>query len=63
MQAVEVDDGGILYARSESDDPHAGGEVHSFGSRQVWVLGDTAMRWLQEDGDEEVFKAGEGTTR
>ena len=37
--------------------------MHSFGSRQVWVLGDSAMRWLQEGGDEEVFKAGQGTTR
>ena len=62
VQAVEVDDGGILYARSEAE-TRTDGEVHEFGSRQVWVLGDSAMRWLQEDGDEEVFKAGEGTTR
>jgi len=63
VQAVEVDDGGILYARSESETRDAGGEVHRFGSRRVWVLGETAMRWLQDDGDEEVFKAGEGTSR
>ena len=62
VQAVEVDDGGILYARSESETRNEAGEVHRFGSRQVWVLGDIAMRWLQDDGNEEVFKAGEGTS-
>ena len=62
VQAVEVDDGVILYARSESE-TRTGGEAHRFGSRQVWVLGDTAMRRLREDGDQEVFKAGEGTSR
>ena len=63
VQAVEVDDGGILYARSEAETRNAAGEVHRFGSREVWVLGDTAMRWLQDGGDEEVFEAGEGTSR
>jgi hypothetical protein len=54
VDAVAVDDGGILYARSEVD---------GYGTREVWVLGDRAMRWLEADGDEEVFAAGEGTTR
>ena len=63
VQAVEVDDGGILYARSESETRSEAGAVHRYGSRQVWVLGDIAMRRLQDGGNEEVFKAGEGTSR
>jgi hypothetical protein len=54
VNAVAVDDGGILYARSE---------VGGYGTREVWVLGDRAMRWRGADGAEEVFAAGKGTTR
>jgi outer membrane lipoprotein-sorting protein len=62
VNAVAVDDGGILYARSQAESRNAAGEVQNYGSRQVWVLGDGALRWLAADGLEEVFKAGEGTT-
>jgi hypothetical protein len=54
VNAVAVDDGGILYARSE---------VEGYGTREVWVLGDRAMRWRGADGAEEVFADGRGTTR
>ena len=29
-------------------------------SRQVWVQGDTAMRWLEDGGNEEVYARGRG---
>ncbi|MDA0135932.1 hypothetical protein [Solirubrobacter deserti] len=63
VNAVEVDGGGILYARSKAqwgptDAPPTGTQ-----SRQVWVQGGTAMRWLEDGGNEEVYRQGEGTTR
>lgn len=59
--AVEVDDG-ILYAHSQTQFGPTGGKPARSAARRVWVRGDTAMRWLQDSGDEEVFVAGEGTT-
>jgi hypothetical protein len=55
-EAAAVGDG-ILYARStyRSND-------HT-GSREIWVRGDEALRWKGDDGAEEVYKRGEGTTR
>ena len=64
IKAVAVDDGGILYARSKVQwGPTGGAPDAGRRSRQVWVQGDTAMRWLEDGGDEEVFRKGEGTTR
>ena len=63
VNAVDVDGGGILYARSDVQWGPTGGAPEGTQSRQVWVEGDTAMRWLQDDGTEEVFREGQGTTR
>jgi outer membrane lipoprotein-sorting protein len=63
VQAVEVDDGGILYARSDVRWGPTGEAPAGTQSRQVWVQGDTAMRWLEDGGNEEVYAKGEGTTR
>lgn len=63
VNAVAVDDGGILYARSHASWGPTGGAPAGTSSRQVWVQGDTAMRWLEDRGDQEVFRQGEGTTR
>lgn len=63
VNAVAVDDGGILYARSKAVYGPTGGAPTGESARQVWVQGDTAMRWLEDDGDEEVFRKGEGTTQ
>jgi len=63
VNAVAVDDGGILYARSKAVYGPTGGAPTGTSARQVWVQGDTAMRWLEDDGNEEVFRKGEGTTR
>lgn len=62
VDAVAVDDG-ILYARSEVEWGPTGGPPAGTQSRQVWVQGDTAMRWLEDGGNEEVYREGEGTTR
>jgi outer membrane lipoprotein-sorting protein len=61
--AVVNPDAGILYARSAAENRHADGTVDSYGTRRVWVHGTTAMRWLEDNGDEEVYAKGEGTTR
>ena len=61
-QVVAVDDG-ILYARSHAQTGPTGGPPTWSGSRQVWVRGNTAMRWLEDDGAEEVYAQGDGTTR
>ena len=63
VQAVDVDDGGILYARSNVQWGPTGAAPDGKQSRQVWVQGDTAMRWLEDGGNEEVYAKGEGTTR
>jgi hypothetical protein len=63
VNAVDVDGGGILYARSQASWGPTGGTPGGTSARQVWVQGDTAMRWLEDGGDEEVFRKGEGTTR
>ncbi|MDA0179171.1 hypothetical protein OJ997_02595 [Solirubrobacter phytolaccae] len=63
VNAVAVDDGGILYARSKATWGPTGEAPGGVSARQVWVQGDTAMRWLEDGGDEEVFRKGEGTTR
>jgi len=63
VNAVAVDDGGILYARSHAEWGPTGGAPGGTSDRQVWVQGDTAMRWLDGNGDQEVFRTGEGTTR
>ena len=60
---VAPDGGGILYAKSAAENRHSDGTVDSYGTRQVWVHGTTAMRWLEDDGDEEVYATGTGTTR
>jgi hypothetical protein len=61
--AVDAD-GGILYAKSSAERRNAlTGESTSYGTRRVWVQGETAMRWLEDGGNEEVFVKGEGTTR
>jgi hypothetical protein len=54
---------GILYARSAAETRNGDGTVDSYGIRRVWVDGATAMRWLEDDGSEEVYAKGEGTTR
>lgn len=63
VNAVAVDDDGILYARSHVQWGPTDGPPNDTQSRQVWVQGDTAMRWLEDGGNEEVFRKGEGTTR
>ena len=63
VQAVDVDDGDILYARSNVRWGPTGAAPDGKQSRQVWVQGDTAMRWLEDGGNEEVYAKGEGTTR
>ena len=63
VQAVDVDDGDILYARSNVRWGPTGAAPDGKQSRQVWVHGDTAMRWLEDGGNEEVYAKGEGTTR
>lgn len=63
VNAVAVDDGGILYARSTATWGPTGGAPDGTSQRQVWVQGDTAMRSLEADGTEEVFREGAGTTR
>lgn len=63
VQAVAVDDGGILYARSDVRWGPTGESPAGTQSRRVWVKGDTAMRWLEDGGNEEVYTAGKGTTR
>src|SRR4051812_30059102 len=60
--AIAVDDG-ILYARSHAQIGPTGGTPSWSGSRQVWVLGDEAMRWLDANGNEEVYATDTGTTR
>jgi outer membrane lipoprotein-sorting protein len=52
---------GILYAKSRAERRGADGARESYGTRQVWVHG-TAMRWLNDAGDEEVSD-GSGVTR
>jgi outer membrane lipoprotein-sorting protein len=54
---------GILYAQSAAENRNTDGTVDSYGSRRVWVHGTTAMRWLEDNGNEEVYARGEGTTR
>ena len=54
---------GILYARSAAESRNTDGTVDSYGTRRVWVHGTTAMRWLEDNGNEEVYAKGEGTTR
>jgi len=61
-EAVAVD-GGILYARSHAQIGPTGGAPTWSGGRQVWVRGTEQMRWLDDNGSEEVFAAGDGTTR
>jgi outer membrane lipoprotein-sorting protein len=56
-EAMAVPADSILYAKS-----HATRGSEDYGIRQVWVYGDKRMRWL-EDGDEEVYTEGKGTTR
>lgn len=63
VNAVAVDDGGILYARSTAQWGPTGGAPDGTSARQVWVQGDTAMRWLEDGGVEEVYREGEGTTQ
>jgi hypothetical protein len=63
VNAVAVDDGGILYARSNVQWGPTGAAPAGKEAREVWVQGDTAMRWLDDKGYEEVFAEGEGTTR
>lgn len=60
---VAPDGGGILYAKSAAENRHSDGTVDSYGTRQVWVHGTTAMRWLEDNGNEEVYAKGAGTTR
>jgi hypothetical protein len=57
IQSMAVPADSILYAKS-----HAVRGSDDYGVRQVWVYGDKRMRWL-EDGNEEVYTEGEGTTR
>jgi outer membrane lipoprotein-sorting protein len=55
---------GILYAKSSAGRRSAlDGSSASYGTRRVWVQGDTAMRWLEDSGNEEVYVKGKGTTR
>jgi outer membrane lipoprotein-sorting protein len=54
---------GILYAQSAAENRNTDGTVESYGTRRVWVHGTTAMRWLEDNGNEEVYAKGEGTTR
>jgi outer membrane lipoprotein-sorting protein len=54
---------GILYAQSAAETRNRDGTVDSYGTRRVWVHGTTAMRWLEDNGNEEVYAKGEGTTR
>jgi outer membrane lipoprotein-sorting protein len=62
--SAAVDPGaGILYARSAAETQNRDGSVDSYGTRRVWIQGTTAMRWLEDNGDEEVYARGEGTTR
>lgn len=63
VNAVAVDDGGILYARSDWRYGPTGEAPAGSGSRQVWVQDEQAMRRLGDDGTEEVYARGEGTTR
>ena len=63
VQAVAVDDGGILYARSNVQWGPTGSAPDGKQSREVWVQGSAAMRWLEDGGNEEVYAKGEGTTR
>jgi hypothetical protein len=60
--ALAVDDG-ILYARSHAQIGPTGGAPTWSGSREVWVRGDQQMHWLDSDGDEDVYAAGDGTTQ
>ena len=60
---VAPDGGGILYAKSAAENRHSDGTVDTYGTRQVWVHGTTSMRWLQDDGEDEAYAKGDGTTR
>jgi hypothetical protein len=60
--ALSVDDG-ILYARSHAQIGPTGGAPTWSGSREVWVRGESAMRWLGDDGTEEVYAEDRGTTQ
>ncbi|MDA0173531.1 hypothetical protein OJ998_30785 [Solirubrobacter taibaiensis] len=62
-QAIAVDDDGILYARSDVQWGPTGGAPAGTQSREVWVQGDSAMRWREVGGNEEVFRVGKGITR
>jgi hypothetical protein len=60
--ALSVDDG-ILYARSHAQIGPTGGAPSWSGSRQVWVRGEEQMRWVGDDGTQEVYAKGQGTTQ
>ncbi|HWK29328.1 MAG TPA: hypothetical protein VNS09_22385 [Solirubrobacter sp.] len=58
--SVAVGDG-ILYAQSTAELRAADGEVDHYGTRRVWVRGDDAMRWVDDQGNEDVYAKGAGT--